>query len=38
MKQALAAKKMFQYCHNDKKYVFRYTTSSKDIQEKLGVK
>ena len=23
---------------NDKKYVFRYTTSSKDIQEKLGVK
>lgn len=35
---ALAAKKMFQYCHNDKKYVFRYTTSSKDIQEKLGVK
>ena len=35
---ALAAKKMFQYCHDDKKYVFRYTTSSKDIQEKLGVK
>ena len=35
---ALAAKKMFQYCHKDKKYVFRYTTSSKDIQEKLGVK
>ena len=35
---ALAAKKMFEYCHNDKKYVFRYTTSSKDIQEKLGVK
>ena len=35
---ALAAKKMFDYCHNDKKYVFRYTTSSKDIQEKLGVK
>src|SRR5210317_1848113 len=35
---ALAAKKMIQYCHNDKKYVFRYTTSSKDIQEKLGVK
>ena len=35
---ALDAKKMFQYCHNDKKYVFRYTTSSKDIQEKLGVK
>ena len=35
---ALAAKKMFGYCHNDKKYVFRYTTSSKDIQEKLGVK
>ena len=34
----LAAKKMFEYCHNDKKYVFRYTTSSKDIQEKLGVK
>ena len=35
---ALAAKKMFEYCHNDKKYVFRYTTSSKDIQEKLAVK
>ena len=35
---ALAAKKMFQYCHDNKKYVFRYTTSSKDIQEKLGVK
>ena len=35
---ALAAKKMFDYCHVDKKYVFRYTTSSKDIQEKLGVK
>lgn len=35
---ALAAKKMFDYCHNDKKYVFRYTTSSKDIQKKLGVK
>ncbi len=35
---ALAAKKMFDYCHTDKKYVFRYTTSSKDIQEKLGVK
>ena len=35
---ALAAKKMFEYCHDDKKYVFRYTTSSKDIQEKLGVK
>ena len=35
---ALAAKKMFTYCHDDKKYVFRYTTSSKDLQEKLGVK
>ena len=35
---ALAAKKMFDYCHDDKKYVFRYTTSSKDKQEKLGVK
>ena len=35
---ALAAKRMFEYCHDDKKYVFRYTTSSKDIQEKLGVK
>ena len=35
---ALAAKKMFEYCHDDKKYVFRYTISSKDIQEKLGVK
>ena len=35
---ALAAKKMFEYCHGDKKYVFRYTTSSKDLHSKLGVK
>ena len=35
---ALAAKKMFEYCHSDKKYVFRYTTSSGDLQKKLGVK
>ena len=35
---ALAAKKMFEYCHTDKKYVFRYTTSSSDLQKKLGVK
>ena len=35
---ALAAKKMFEYCHSDKKYVFRYTTSSSDLQKKLGVK
>ena len=35
---ALAAKKMFEYCHRDKKYVFRYTTSSSDLQKKLGVK
>jgi len=35
---ALAAKKMFDYCHTDKKYVFRYTTSSSDLQKKLGVK
>ena len=35
---ALAAKKMFEYCHSDKKYVFRYTTSSSDLQKKLCVK
>ena len=35
---ALAAKKMFEYCHSDMKYVFRYTTSSSDLQKKLGVK
>ena len=35
---ALAAKKMFEYCHSDKKYVFRNTTSSSDLQKKLGVK
>ena len=28
---ALAAKKMFNYCHDDTKYVFRYTTSTTDI-------
>ncbi len=35
---ALAAKKIFDYCHKDKKYVFRWTTSSSDLQKKLGVK
>jgi len=35
---ALAAKKIYEYCHSDKKYVFRYTTSSSDLQKKLGVK
>jgi|TARA_B110000858_G_scaffold166823_1_gene194348 thioredoxin reductase (NADPH) len=33
---ALAAKKIFHYC-SDKKYVFRYTTSSSDLKKKLGV-
>ncbi len=35
---ALAAKKIYEYCHGDKKYVFRYTTSSSSLHQKLGVK
>ena len=34
---ALMAQKCFSYCYPDKKNVFRYTTSSKDLQKKLGV-
>ena len=33
---ALMAQKAFQYCNMGKKAVFRYTTSSKDLQKKLG--
>ena len=34
---ALMAQKCFAYCYPDKKNVFRYTTSSKDLHQKLGV-
>ena len=34
---ALMAQKCFSYCCPDKKNVFRYTTSSKDLHKKLGV-
>ena len=34
---ALMAQKCFAYCFPDKKNVFRYTTSSKDLHKKLGV-
>ena len=34
---ALMAQKCFNYCYPDKKNVFRYTTSSKDLHKKLGV-
>ena len=34
---ALMAQKCFAYCHPDKKNIFRYTTSSKDLHKKLGV-
>ena len=34
---ALMAQKCFSYCYPDKKNVFRYTTSSKELQKKLGV-
>ena len=34
---ALMAQKCFSYCHPDKKNVFRYTTSSKDLHKKLGI-
>lgn len=34
---ALMAQKCFSYCYPDKKNIFRYTTSSKDLQKKLGV-
>tara|TARA_Y100000590_G_scaffold161332_1_gene185011 strand:+ start:24941 stop:25963 length:1023 start_codon:yes stop_codon:yes gene_type:complete len=35
---ALMARKCAEYCYPGKKIIFRYTTSSKDIQKKLGVK
>ena len=34
---ALMAQKCFAYCYPDKKNVFRYTTSSKDLHKKLGI-
>ena len=34
---ALMAQKCFSYCFPDKKNVFKYTTSSKDLHKKLGV-
>ncbi len=34
---ALMAQKCFAYCYPDKKNIFRYTTSSKDLHKKLGV-
>ena len=34
---ALMAQKCFSYCYPEKKNVFRYTTSSKDLHKKLGV-
>ena len=33
---ALMAQQCFRYCRPDKKLVFRYTTSSKDLQKKLN--
>ena len=34
---ALMAQGVFKYCFPDKKNIFRYTTSSKDLHKKLGV-
>ena len=34
---ALMAQKSFTYCFPDKKNIFKYTTSSKDLHKKLGV-
>ena len=34
---ALMAQKCFSYCYPDKKNIFRYTTSSKELHKKLGV-
>ncbi|MBI29635.1 MAG: Ferredoxin--NADP reductase [Alphaproteobacteria bacterium MarineAlpha5_Bin11] len=34
---ALMSRECFKYCYPDKKLVFRYTTSSKEIHKKLGV-
>ena len=33
---ALMAQKCFSYCYPNKKHVFRYTTTSKDLHKKLG--
>ena len=33
----LMAQKCFSYCYPDKKNIFRYTTTSKDLHKKLGV-
>ena len=35
---ALMAQECFKYCFPNKKNVFRYTTSSKDLHKKLGIK
>ena len=35
---ALMAQQCFRYCKPDKKLVFRYTTVSKDLHKKLGIK
>ena len=35
---ALMAQECFKYCFPNKKNKFQYTTSSKDLQKKLGVK
>ena len=35
---ALMAQACFKYCYPDKKNIFRYTTSSKDLHKKLGIK
>ncbi len=34
---ALMSQEVFKYCFPDKKNIFRYTTSSKELQKKLGV-
>ncbi len=34
---ALMAQEVFKYCFPEKKNIFRYTTSSKELQKKLGV-
>ena len=35
---ALMSQQCFKYCNPEKKLVFRYTTSSKDLHKKLGIK
>ena len=34
---ALMAQECFRYCFPDKKNIFRYTTSSKELHKKLGI-